>query len=416
MAPEPDGDGFKTVGRHTRLQCRKKGCTGTCPHSVVKAGRSALGVPAKCFECGRPYQLNDPVVTPGNRRAPAATATAKPQEPNGSGASPGSLHKELLALKKEVADLRASKPKTTGAAQPGTEQTQSHSEALPLSADDKTAVKALQQQIQQLNDLGPELRTALCEPKGGYEHFVASLEAQRQAIFAKHRGSLPLDLQKQKSQAHLEAMQKRKNEAQAGLEDLQKQQAALALQIEQQQRTLTETETKLQAAKIEAATIAQAAVQAAARQISEAAGAGVSAPQRAVSAVTAQAVKSFFQTLPPTVAQHPEGIDTVRQVMALLDKLDAAAANADERERPATDSMPPGAPTAAPEPSPLHEQMQLDDDFLDQMAEAATEPSGDGEDIEARKERVAAAKARLQKPTDLIWKWDSPRVRKDLKK
>ena len=285
---------------------------------------------------------------------------------------------------------------------------------IPLPADDKAVVKALQLQMQQLKELTPELRDALCEAKGGYEAFSACLEAQRQQIFAKHRGSLPLALQKQKSQHHLEMVQKRKDHAQSALDSLHTQQQELADKIAQQKQALADAEVRLQAAKFEAATIAQAA----ALQATVDAGPAQSVQPVAVSAITAQAVKGFFRSLPTTVAEHPEGVQAVEQIMALLDKLDSAAALAQAKAPPAqVVHRPPGTaePVAAmvaegaiaslfataPFDAVVNEAsatdggaMDLDDDLLTHLAEAAVPEGGSAED---RPSQVAEAKARLSK-------------------
>lgn len=156
---------------------------------------------------------------------------------------------------------------------------------------------------------------------------------------------------------------------------------------------MAEAETKLQAAKLEAASIAQAHAQ----QATIEAGSTDTAPQVQSSALTAQAVREFFQSLPPTVAQHPEGIGAVKQVMGLLEMLDSAAKIENAKGDTKQDTTAQASQSCEPA------DMQLDDDLLDQMAKAATAPASEGEEaVQERKLRVAEAKERLRaKRTDL---------------
>jgi DNA repair exonuclease SbcCD ATPase subunit len=368
-------DGFKmvTAKKQARatVQCAKPGCTGSCPVNVVRRSNQKDGVPAKCLVCNRRYK-----VPPG---------TEQQAKPAGS-RDHSAVHKELLALKKELADFKAAKAPCdippTGS--------QANEKAFALSDDDKAAVRAVQKQIQQLKELGPELRASLCDPRGGYEAFVASLEDKRQAIFTKHRGTMPLDVQRQKSQQFLKGVQKQRDDAESALTELQRQSNDLQEKVARQTQCLAEAEIKLQSAKLEAATIAQAAEQ----HVTPAAVSVDQASQGQASLVTAQAVKGFFQTLPSMVAEHPEGIEAVKQVMALLEKLDSAAKLAGASDQEKADA--PAGPLSQTH-SRADEDMQLDDELLDQMAEAATAPAGEGEgEAEARKVRVSEAKDRLR--------------------
>ena len=242
------GDGFKMVTTKKQVrasvQCAKPGCIGSCPFNVVRRSNQNDGVPAKCLLCDRRYKV-----------PPDTGASAKQQAKPAGSSGNSAVHKELLALKKELAALKAAKAPSdtspTGA--------QASAEALALSDDDKAAVKVLQKQVQQLKELGPELRASLCDPQGGYETFVASLEDKRQAIFAKHRGTMPLDVQRQKSQQFLKNVQKHRDDAESALTELQRQSNDLEEKVARQRQCLAEAEVKLQAAKLEAATLAQAA-------------------------------------------------------------------------------------------------------------------------------------------------------------
>ena len=382
-------DGFQLVDgkRQARasVRCTKPGCTGSCPVNVVRRSNQPDGVPAKCLLCERRYK-----VPPGVDAAPKQHAKTK-----GSWSEAG-FHKELLALKKELEALKGAKDARESPPSRSLAKNELASpDNVPMPADDRAAVKALQLQIQQLKELTPELRNSLCEAKGGYEAFSACLEMQRQQIFAKHRGSMPIGLQKQKSQLHLDFVQKRRDQAQSALDSLQTQQEELADKIAQQQQTLADAEVKLQAAKIEAATIAQAA----ALQATVDVGPAQTAQPVAVSAITAQAVKGFFRSLPTTVAEHPEGVQAVEQIMALLDKLDSAAALAQASTPPAlVGHRPPGTAGAVAamvaDGAAEDGAMELDDDLLTHLAEAAVPEGGSAED---RPSQVAEAKARLSK-------------------
>ena len=372
------GNGFMVVAAKKQarasVQCAKPGCTGSCPINVIRRSNQKDGVPAKCLVCDRRYKVPPDNVSPAKQQAKPACSNSNP-----------SVHKELLALKKELATLKAAKSPCeapTGSLP--------SAETLALSDEDKAAVKALQKQIQQLKELGPELRSSLCDPHGGYDTFVARLEGKRQAIFAKHRSTMPLEVQRQKCQQFLKGVQKHRDDAESELADLQRQRSDLDEKIARQAQCLADAEIKLQAAKMEAATLAQAA----AEQSTAAAGSIDQARQGQASIVTAQAVKGFFQTLPPMVAEHPEGIEAVKQVMSLLEKLDSAAkvAGASDQENGKAPAGPPSQPLPMAD-----EEMQLDEDLLDQMAEAATAPAGDGEgEAEARRLRVSEAKDRLR--------------------
>lgn len=158
---------------------------------------------------------------------------------------------------------------------------------------------------------------------------------------------------------------------------------------------MADAEVRLQAAKYEAVTIAQAA----ALQATVDAGPAQSAQPVIVSAITAQAVKGFFRSLPTTVAEHPEGVQAVEQIMARLDKLDSVAALAQANTPPAqVGHRPPGTAEAVAamvaEGATDGGAMDLDDDLLTHLAEAAVPEGASGED---RPSQVAEAKARLSK-------------------
>ncbi len=391
-------EGFQKVqgrGRcRTLIKCGAQGgsCNGTCPAFRIVRGADKAGVGlAECRVCSATFSVGAArkAVKEHDGKGSAKTGSIRGDKPQDRQKAPkgnSSVQKELAALKKELEALKAAKA-TSG---PPPKGSQPSADVPSLSEEDQLAVNALHSQILQLRELGPELRESLCEAKGGYEAFVASLGTQRQAIFARHRGTMPLDIQKSKSEHHLKAMHKQKDEADSLYAELQMQSVELEGKLAKQLQCVSDAEAKLQAAKLEAAAIAQAA----ALRATAPDGPAAQATQVPTSAVTAHAVKSFFHTLPPAVADHPEGIGACQQVMALLEKLDSAAKSA---------AAPAAHPTALPSqevgapPGKSDDEMQLDDDLLGQMAEAATPPAGEGEgEVEARKLRVAETKGRLR--------------------
>lgn len=284
----------------------------------------------------------------------------------------------------------------------------------------KAAAKALQKKIQQLKDIDPDLREVLCEGKGGYAAFLAQLEGELQQAWARQRVQLPLAQQKASAEAHLKRKQKARDDAACELQELVEQQTELQREIAQQQVVLAETEAMLRQAKLDAVSIAEQAT-------AELRGDGATYSLCQSSIAIATTVKDFFQKLPPEVVGHPEGQETIQQVMLLLEKLDSAAKTAvqqagaraaTEAAAPATSSDgPTGVPVQTPAVAPpVEEDMQIDEDLLYQMAEAAVPPAGESDgDEAARQARVDETRDRLRsKRTDLAR--GLARVRKVAKK
>ena len=173
------------------------------------------------------------------------------------------------------------------------------------------------------------------------------------------------------------------------------QQTALSAKITEQEAVTAAATAKLASARAELATIS-AKVSA---ENGQPDGSGAANELRGsgknTSALTAQAVRGFFQALPASVSDHPEGRQSIEQVMALLERLDSAA-----KEACAEPHAPPSAAettAAAPPALAAAPTMELDDDFFEQMAEAAVAPAEGGEDrVAERRARVAEAKARLK--------------------
>jgi hypothetical protein len=323
MGPPPKRDGWETVrhGTVVKVACLKAGCVGCCPLAVVVRSNKADGVPAKCQVCGMVF-----AVPASAKDAPRGKAKGKGEgsgKDKGKGAGkPSGGVKDLQAvvsqLQAEVASLKSQRCQAAAASPPP----ETAVVVSAMSACDKLEAASLQKQIQQVNDMDPALRIVLCESKGGFEAFVAQLQQQRQQIFAKHRGTQPVDVQKAKCEAYHRAMQRLKEEADGQLSLLLVQQLELQASIEKQSVAVANADAKLLGACAELAAIVQQTELLAPSGLP---GAGAGGDFDTQSVVTAASVRGFFQRLPGEVAAHPEGQKTIMQVMALLEKLDAAA-------------------------------------------------------------------------------------------
>eukprot|EP00974_Lingulodinium_polyedra_P048717 4678860-Lingulodinium_polyedra.AAC.1 len=82
----------------------------------------------------------------------------------------------------------------------------------------------------------------------------------------------------------------------------------------------------------------------------------------AASVVTAATVKDYFQKLPGSVAEHPEGQQIIQQVMAMLEKLDAVAKQVgSEASRPAAGAGASSPPSAATSTVPVAGATEADE-------------------------------------------------------
>ena len=203
-----------------------------------------------------------------------------------------------------------------------------------------------------------------------------------------------------KSEAHLKNMQRTPDVADAKFGELQAQKDLLDKKLAAQAITVADADAKLQAAKLEAATIARAAAtQAWSADVS----ATAPAAQDQASLVTAAAVKCFFQSLPAKVAEHHEGADAISQVMALLEKLDSAAkqvAAPVPQPSPAAAAISTAAAQGMSGLADCAADMDLDsEELLNNLAEAAVGPIEDesSEAKEHHRKKVAEAKTRLAK-------------------
>ena len=119
--------------------------------------------------------------------------------------------------------------------------------------------------------------------------------------------------------------------------------------------------------------------------------------QGVYSQLTATAVRGFFQTLPTSVAGHPEGQMAITTVMQMLEKLDHAAKT---KQSPASTEAAQVTEQQEQSEQQMVVDLEADDVLLDQLAEASIDPAppdADAEVTAARASQVAVAKARLSK-------------------
>jgi hypothetical protein len=213
---------------------------------------------------------------------------------------------------------------------------------------------------------------------------LAELEQQLQAEWTRHRSMQPIEQQKIVAEAYLKRMQKAKTEADDRLLSLQEQRKQLDEQIKVQEEAVATADSKSQRAKSDALAIADRAT----AQLRE----GAAPSTAGTPGSTAGAVQDFFQALPRAISQHPEGVQTMQQILALLGNLEKAAAAeaapslADpavrEEDLPEDDGLP----------------MDMDEDTIDRMAEAAfPEQEGEGEGAKTeRAKKVQRARATIK--------------------
>ena len=363
-----DKDDGWVVASHRRkpkqqmVQCCKSGCKGACPLNVVYRASQADGVPAKCFECGQKYRL-----PPG---------THKQIDKSGHNA----LQQEIQRLKSELAAAKTASSAKALANSPTT------SEEASLSAEQQAATAELNKArdtLRKLENTPEDMCAFLQRPLA---ELVAEQKALVQSLDAKRRGLRPVDEQLKQSRSRLTGLQTRHERETKAAAASEKQIAELQIKLADQHAKAAATFCDIEKAKTE---LAQLNLAAAAEVPGGDAASTEQASQGQTSVVTAQAVKGFFESLPPTVAQHPEGIAAAKQVMGLLEKLHSAA------ELAGANGAEDGSAQSAQSVQP--DDMQLDDDLLDQMAEAATAPAEDGEAAALeRKARVAEARDRLK--------------------
>ena len=303
--------------------------------------------------------------------------------PKDTSAASAADNNKIKTLEARIKELEAQAKKVVSPAPANPEK-----EKEPID-EDRTLQKSLQKQFQDLKNMEPTLRDALCEGKGGYASFLASLENQLQLAFQRQRQSKPLAQQKASIEALLKRKQKAKDEADADLRKLQRQRDDLDSKIAEQQQKLTEADSCLAKIKADAVAIAEkAAAELRAETLNV---------QPDDSSVTAAAVLGYMQKLPAVVTEHPEGKHAMDQVMAFLNKLHSAAQVV----------RPPTGPEDGQAAAGANEEMAVDDsdDLFTALAEAAVPPIDTGADADAQEARrisVADAKARMASQTGTL--------------
>ena len=304
------------------VKCVRRGCSGTCPLRVIEAGFRPGKTRAVCFECGQEFAkpnftLEDFVVQEARRKGKGKGGNARKDQDGQPRGHEKELKKQLAAANAKLAALQAAgaadrKDAPGGSGAASDPAGASEGGGAPGPAGPQAAVKVLQKRIQQVKYMDPTLREALCAASGGHEALLKSLEDELAGVWAKQREQKPLDEQKASAEAHHKRMQKAKDDATSKLEDLRREYTEIAAKIVEQQAAVAEAEAKLQKAKLEVVTVAE-------RAAAELRGANL-----CDSAVTATAVREYFDRLPPEVASHPEGQDAIKTVMDLMHKLDGA--------------------------------------------------------------------------------------------
>lgn len=375
----------KSSTKHALVPCSKPGCNGSCPANVVSRGLQRDGVPAKCFECGRKYRL-----PPGGAKGAGGGNTGDKR-----------LLEEVKRLKVELAAAKAS---THEAESPAVEA--ANASANPEQELANAELSKAKETLRKLENTPEDMRGFF---KQSFAEVVAEQKAHVQQLDARRRGLRPVNDQLKQSRTRLGHLQERHTKetkiAEATEEEIAKLQSKLAVQ----RAKAASTSEEIEKAKQE---ISQLNLAAAAEVTGDSEAKGVSNDaQCAASRITAAAVRSFFGSLPGTVAEHPEGQEAIKTVMQMLEKLDQAAKSEQSVSDPGTvqggqasaaahDHI--GAPASLPETF-----MELDDELFTCMAEAAVPPAtaDDGEEArEIRKSKVAEAKARLRSDPGLATK------------
>ena len=399
-----DDEAFTAVSSRRRnrrpsdlILCTKPGCTGKCPRTVVVQGLRGSGfVPARCLVCDRAYKI------PPGAGSAAASNPRQPQKAVDSKIK--KLQDECNQLRAEAKQLKAKAKNHKATAAADDTQAEQAGEAQAADCPNRAQALKLQQEIRQLKDIPAEIRDKVCGGSGGHATLLAQMEEDLQQAWARVREQRPISQQKASADLYVKKKQKIRDQAASELQELLKQQSELEKQIADQQEELTLAETSLQQARQDAVVVSEKAT-------AELRGDGSTGNLQQSSIVTAMVVKDFFQKMPPEVIGHHEGQDAILQIMRLLDKLDVAAKsiatqeNANAAPAVAAAAISLEAPvTNGGQPQPpcqqVDEEMQIDEDLITQMAEAAV-PETEGDDT-ARQLQVSEARDRIRaKRTDI---------------
>ena len=352
------------------VQCTKSGCKGACPLNVVCRGAQADGVPAKCFECGQKY------------KPPSGSQTQTGKSGNNK------LQQEIQRLRSELAVAKTAPDAKATATSPST------AEEATLTAEQQAATVELskaRETLRKLENTPEDMRAFFQRPLA---ELVDEQKALVQSLDSKRRGLRPVDEQLKQSRSRLTSLQSRHERETKAVAGMEQQIAELQTKLADQQTKAAATAGDIEKAKLELA------------QLNMAAAAEVSGTQTrdtavlaqgASSQLTATAVRGFFQTLPTSVAGHPEGQMAITTVMQMLEKLDHAAKT--NQSAACTDAAQVNEQQEHSEQQTVVD-LEADDVLLDQLAEASIDPAPPGADAEvtaARASQVAVAKARLSK-------------------
>ncbi len=353
-----------------KVACTKAGCSGTCPLHVVLRSNRQDGVPAKCFVCDRKFK-----VPPG--------AGLQPKQPkNKQLLGDPSIKKELEAVKKELQALKAAQVAPTA-----TEVTATAGDCADTGL--QAELKAARTEISFLRSMDATHHGLI---RDGFGAALAAAEAKRDSILARQRGGLPVKAQLAKAQAHVESTAKRLEAEQKKSQQLAAEQTALAERLAQQTAATAAAATKLSAAKAELAAISAkvSAENGAPKECDNGLQGGSVTKQAVADLCTFAANPGVQQAL--VAAGMPE--DQQARVVSALQAVSVGFPSL-----AATCPQPPGSgqEDAANGSAIDEELMELDDEFLTQMAEAAVPPAEPGGDngAEERRARVAETKARL---------------------
>ena len=371
-----DKGGAWAVASHPRklkqqlVQCSKSGCKGSCPLHVVCRGAQADGVPAKCFECGQKYKL--PL---GSQRQTDNSGNNK-------------LQQEIQRLKSELAVAKTTPDaKATGAGA-------SNAEEATLTAEQQAATVELskaRETLRKLENTPEDMRAFFQRPLA---ELVGEQKALVQSLDSKRRGLRPVDEQLKQSRSRLTSLQSRHERETKAVAGMEQQIAELQTKLADQQTKAAATAGDIEKAKLELAQLNMAA----AAEVSGAQSKDTAVvSQGAYSQLTATAVRGFFQTLPTSVAGHPEGQMAIITVMQMLEKLDHAAKT---EQSPASSEAAQVTEQQEQSEQQMVVDLEADDVLLDQLAEASIDPAPPDADAEVTAERaskVAVAKARLSK-------------------
>ena len=361
--------------------CFHGGCPGRCPPSRIDKGLQRGGDPAYCLVCkaaGRTTKF---------RRVPglASGGSAKSQAGGGDSKTIRDLVAKNAALEKKVAELAAKAPSSDHGHATEAKATSTEEQAV------QDELQAERKVLKGLLDIDQCARGAIA----GYDDLVVQARARVAKLNEQRRAFKPVDVQLQQSLNHLKDVRDRHSRNVAAVESTQEAIQELQVKLAEQQAKAAASNAIVQAAEAEVSAKKVAVATNPSTQEP-----GTDTPQVQASQLTADTVRGFFNALPQSVAGHPDGQQAIKGVMQLLEMLDQAAKNAIAVQQPPTDAALT-APGAGAHAGATDGQMALDvvDETLRQMAEAAVEPatSADTETVAARRKKVAEAKIRIAK-------------------